>query len=281
MGLSPAKLNLFLDVLGARDDGYHEIETLYAALDWGDDLEVRLDPELDGVELTVEGDGAVPADETNLAWRAAAAWREAVPDAPGVRISIHKRIPIGAGLGGGSGNAGSVLRQLQELHPRAAASMSELAAAIGSDVAFFLADGAAFGRGRGERIERLSAAQAIEVVLILPPIVCETPVVYRNLGARVRAAPESGLERAAFALQTGDPVMLREAHYNALAVPALAAYPALARFTAEVERRLGYPPCLSGSGSALYDLPRPGLTAKVVDALADLPGRRVVATLSP
>lgn len=281
MGLSPAKVNLFLDVLGPRDDGFHEIETLFAAVDWGDEVTVALDAGLDGVELTVTGDASVPADETNLAWRAAAAWREAVPDAPGVRVAIRKRIPVGAGLGGGSSNAGAVLRQLAGLWPRSEAGMPALAAALGSDVAFFLADGAALGRGRGERIERLPGGRPMDVVLILPPIACETPVVYQNLGARVRAAPESGLERAAFALQTGDAPALRQAHYNALAVPALAAYPALARFTSEVERRLGRPPCLSGSGAALFDLPDPGTGTRIVEALADLPGRRVVATLCP
>ncbi len=284
MVLSPAKLNLFLDVLHRRDDGYHELETLFVALDWGDDVTVTLDSGRDDVCLEVSGDDGVPVDETNLAWRAAAAWRAAMPGAPerpGVHVALTKRIPMGAGLGGGSSNAGTVLRELGAARPRDGVDLQAVAAELGSDVAFFLQSGAAIGRGRGERIERLPGGPSLDVVLILPPVACATPVVYGNLGARVRSAPESGLERAAFALQTGDAAALRAAHYNALAVPALGAYPVLGRFASDVERRLGRPPCLSGSGAALFDVPDPGTTPEILAALEGLPGRRVVATLCP
>lgn len=268
MALAPAKLNLYLDVLGRRPDGYHELETLFVALDVGDDVEVE-PARAPGVALQVEGDPAVPAGPENLAVRAAAAWLAALGERapwPGVRVRLTKRIPVGGGLGGGSSDAGTVLRLLEAAAPAAsrlgAEALLSLARGLGADVPFFvLAAGpgaAAVGRGRGDLLEPVPPGPGVDVLLITPPWGHETARVFREAGPRLRPARPDGLARALAALASGEPARLREAHENALALAAMRAYPAFPRFVREVERVLGRPPCLSGSGSTLYDVPDRG-----------------------
>ena len=108
-GLAPAKLNLYLEVVGKRHDGYHELATLFQTVDWGDDVEVERTA-IPGVSCTVEGADDLPVDERNLAVRAASAWLFATGADGGVRITLRKRIPLGGGLGGGSSDAAAVLR---------------------------------------------------------------------------------------------------------------------------------------------------------------------------
>lgn len=275
---APAKVNLYLDVLGRRDDGYHELETLFAALSWGDEVRVAVGGDGPPVSLAVEGAPDVPGDETNLAWQAANAFRAAAGDVPPIRIGLTKAVPPGAGLGGGSSDAAAVLRALDALLPGriGTATLRAIAAALGADVPFFLTGGRAVGRGRGDALEPLAGGTALEVVLILPPFGCRTATVFGAF-ERLRPAPRDGLAAMRAALAGGDPARVRAAHYNALAFPAMKTHPALLRFTSEVERRLGRPPAMSGSGAALFDVPDAGESASVLDALSDLPGTRVVA----
>lgn len=267
MTLAPAKLNLYLDVRGRRPDGYHELETLFVALTFGD--EVELEPALQpGVVLQVEGDPSVPAGRENLAAQAAAGWLRALglrAPWPGVRVRLTKRIPVGGGLGGGSSDAGAVLRLLQAAAPGGglpAEALQALARQLGADVPFFLhATGpgaAAVGRGRGDELEPLGPGPGVDVLLITPPWGHETARVFRHAGERLRPARPGGLARAVAALASGQPALIREAHENALALAAMRAYPAFTRFASEVERALGRAPCLSGTGSTLYDVPDRG-----------------------
>ncbi len=191
---------------------------------------------------------------------------------------LTKAIPAGAGLGGGSSDAAAALLALAALlgAPRDAASLEDLARGLGSDVPFFLRAGAALGRGRGERLDPLPAAPGLGFVLWLAPFACLTPRVYAE-AARGRApAPPGGLARVCRALAAGDVEGLRQAHFNALGIPALRAYPELADLARAGERRLGRPLALSGSGSTLYDVVGPGEAPAVLEALAGLPGERVV-----
>lgn len=265
MALAPAKLNLWLDVLGRRPDGYHEIESLFVALDWGDDVVVEPAPG-PGVDLRLEGEPAacagVPAGPANLVVRAAAAWLEAAGERAtvrGVTVRLAKRVPAGGGLGGGSSDAASVLAQLEALAGPGAGvgteALARLALALGSDVPFFLLPArAAVGRGRGERLEPVGPVQARLAVLVTPPWPHATAQVFAQAAQRLRRPAHLSLERAQAALAHGPAAALREAHWNALALPAMRAYPAFTRFTSEVERRLRRPPALTGSGSTLYDL---------------------------
>jgi 4-diphosphocytidyl-2-C-methyl-D-erythritol kinase len=264
VALAPAKLNLYLDVLGGRPDGYHELESLFVALAWGDDLEVEARPE--GVSLAVLGDAqGLPAEAQNLAFRAAVEWlalARGTAGFGGAHLRLEKRVPVGGGLGGGSADAGAALRALEALAGPArgagAPRLHALAARLGADVPFFLgadAPGAsAVGRGRGDVLEPLPPAPPLHVVLVMPPWGHSTAAVFAHAGQRHRRGAGLDLAGAVRALASGEPARVRDAHWNALALPAMRAYPAFTRFTSEVERRLGRPPCLTGSGSTLYDV---------------------------
>lgn len=264
MALAPAKLNLYLDVLGRRPDGYHELESLYVALAWGDDLGVE--PQPAGVTLAVEGDAqGLPGEAQNLAWRAAVEWLAVAREKAGfggARLALTKRVPVGGGLGGGSADAGAVLRALEALagpfQGAGPVRLHELAARLGADVPFFLlADApgaAAIGRGRGDVLELLPPVPSLDVVLVMPPWGHSTSAVFAHATQVHRRAPGLDLAGAVAALRSGSAGRVRDAHWNALALPAMRAYPDFTRFTSEVERRLGRPPCLTGSGSTLYDV---------------------------
>jgi len=287
---APAKLNLYLDVLGRRDDGYHDLETLFLPLTWGDDVsaEVSTGERTPGatpeIELHVEGPDDVPRDERNLVWQAVLAFDAALSASAceqrveRVLIRLRKRVPAGAGLGGGSSDAAAVLRALSAALPDAVSdeALASVHRSLGADVPFFRHGRPAVGRGRGDELEGVEAASGFDIVLILPNFGCETATVFRSLSHRVRAAPADGLARAVEALRTGNPAAMRTAHYNALGVPAMAAYPLLLRFTSDVERRLGRPPGLSGSGSTLFDIPDAGEDDDVLRKLEGINGSAFV-----
>ena len=184
---APAKVNLLLRVLGRRPDGFHDLDTLFQAVDLCD--EVLVERRGSGIELSVEGADLGPATE-NLAYRAARTFLEAegARTAVGVEVRLRKRIPAGAGLGGGSSDAAAVLRCLNRLaaRPLPRSTLDEIGAYLGSDVPFFLGGAAlARGRGRGELLEALPALPVRHLVLVLPPVHVPTGAAYGAL-ARLR-----------------------------------------------------------------------------------------------
>lgn len=181
--LAPAKVNLALHVRGRRPDGYHEIDTLFQAIDLCDEVEVVLGGE--GVALDVRGADLGPAEE-NLAYRAAAGFLAEAGVDVGVRVRLVKRIPHGAGLGGGSSDAAAVLRCLVELIGGVDSSrLATLGARLGSDVPFFLGESPlARGRGRGEVLESLPPLPAADLVCVSPPVHVSTAEAYAALSAR-------------------------------------------------------------------------------------------------
>ncbi len=165
----PAKINLSLRVLGRRADGYHKVETLITYITLEDSLELELIP---GGKVMLEcNDPALPADHTNLAVMAAHAYLQMAGSKSGVRIVLEKHIPSGAGLGGGSSDAASVLLGLDALHDGCIgrSSLASIAAKMGSDVPFFLGHGAAWCRGRGEIYEPVHFSGFDRSVLLLKP----------------------------------------------------------------------------------------------------------------
>ena len=184
--VAPAKVNLHLRILGHRTDGYHDLQTLFQAVDLHDVLHVRRAGA--GVQLVVAGDDAGPVEE-NLVTRAARAFLAAAGlSGEGLGIRLEKRIPVGAGLGGGSSDAAATLWALDRLFPGAVAPgrIAELASGIGSDVPFFLgASPFAMGRGRGEVIEAIEPLPSLAGVVALPPVQVSTRDAYREL-ARTR-----------------------------------------------------------------------------------------------
>lgn len=179
---APAKVNLSLRVLGRREDGFHEIRTLFQALDLGDELRVSRGGR--GVSLEVRGPDLGPT-EKNLAYRAAELFLEAFGETQGVHIELTKWIPAGAGMGGGSSDAAAVLRALSWLSPfpPPPGELMRLGAKLGSDVPFFLgASPLAQGTGRGEILTPYRALPAADVVLALPGVHMSTPEAYEALG---------------------------------------------------------------------------------------------------
>lgn len=176
---APAKLNLSLRVLGQRDDGFHAIDTLLVKLPGlADTLEFA---PADDFAFTCD-DPDLPAGEDNLVSKAARAFFQAADVAPRGHIHLAKRIPSAAGLGGGSSDAAATLMALNRLHdePLPPARLAELAATLGSDVPFFLCEGAARCTGRGEVVAAVPAPPALEVLLLKPEFGVATASAYAN-----------------------------------------------------------------------------------------------------
>jgi 4-diphosphocytidyl-2-C-methyl-D-erythritol kinase len=257
----PAKLNLQLAVGPPRDDGYHDLVTVFHAVSLFDEITVERAGR-DGVTVTGEGADRVPADRDNLALRAVAALREAVPGAAaGVHVTIAKRIPVAAGLAGGSADAAATLIACNELWGIGLAQQQlvDAAARVGSDVAFALLGGTAVGRGRGERLTpALAPATQYHWVLAFADGQLSTPEVYAALD-RMRAAGRAGDAGASWdepdldaglmsALRSGDARLVGRALSNDLQPAALSLFPAL-RKTLAAGLELGALGALvSGSG---------------------------------
>jgi len=186
--LAPAKINLALSVLRKRPDGYHDIDTLFQAIDLCDEVEVELAGP--GVSLEVEGSADLGPEEQNLAHRAAASFLAAAGSDAGVRVRLTKRIPVGAGLGGGSSDGAAVLRCLAALVGGVGADkLRKIGSDLGSDVPFFLgASPMARGRGRGELLQALEPLPVADLVVVSPPVHVSTADAYRALARGVEDA---------------------------------------------------------------------------------------------
>ncbi|MFH7320965.1 4-(cytidine 5'-diphospho)-2-C-methyl-D-erythritol kinase [Desulfurivibrio sp. D14AmB] len=179
---APAKVNLSLRILGRRPDGYHQLESLMLKLAFGDRL--TLAP-VSGPGLWLHCPGSdLPEDGDNLVYRAAARFYEAAALEPALKITLHKRIPVAAGLGGGSSDAAAVLRGLDQLYPAAltSATLAELARSLGADVPFFLQQApAAWARGIGEILSPASIPPGIaRLLLVNPGFAVSTKWVYES-----------------------------------------------------------------------------------------------------
>ena len=183
-----AKINLHLEVAGRREDGYHELRTIFQTVSLCDRIEVSLEGH--GVELRTSGLD-VPGGSGNLAHRAATAFLERWGGAAGVRLHLDKRIPVEGGLGGGSSNAATVLLALRELtgSPGEVAELVPLAVSLGADVPYFLVGGTAYGSDRGDRIERLPDLLEEELLLIFPGGGVSTRTVFESGCSTTAASP--------------------------------------------------------------------------------------------
>ena len=253
---SPCKVNLLLNILGRRPDGFHELETVLQPVALCDRLTFERGGA--GVELACN-DAALPVDARNLVHRAATAFRAAARIADGVRIQLEKRIPQAAGLGGGSGNAATTLLALNELfgRPLNAARLGELAAGLGSDVPFFLQTGPALAAGRGEEIRPLEPFPALRgkaFLLIHPGFGIATPWAYQNLARFPEAlhGKPGRAQKLIARLQAGDLRAAGADFYNALEAPALEKYPVLALYQEFLRAHGAGAALMSGSGSTTF-----------------------------
>lgn len=177
---APAKTNLNLRIVRKREDGFHEIDSLFARLSLCDTLRFeKLD--CGGVQFTCS-DPTIPADDRNLALKAVGIFANKTGIVPHLRMHLEKAIPHGAGLGGGSSDAASTLIALNRIYEAglSKAELSALAASIGSDVPFFIHESAARCRGRGEIVEPCELRSSIPLVLIKPPFGVPTPWAYKH-----------------------------------------------------------------------------------------------------
>jgi 4-diphosphocytidyl-2-C-methyl-D-erythritol kinase len=185
-----AKVNLGLEVLGTRSDGYHELRTLFQAIDLHDEITLRPRPR--GITLECDHPG-VPRDETNLAWRAAESLRRRARVTGGVAIRIEKRIPVAGGLGGGSSNAAAVLMALNRLWrlDLGPDDLHRMARRLGADVPFFLVGGTALGLARGDEVYPLYRQVTGHVVLVDPGRPVSTAAVFARVDAGLTARENS------------------------------------------------------------------------------------------
>ena len=250
---APAKLNLFLDVLGKRDDGYHEIDTVMQAIDLEDRLVFR--PSGGGVRLACRGLEGVPGGEENLVVRAArAALAEAGSDR-GVEIELEKRIPMGGGLGGGSSDAAATLLAVDRLAGGRIPPerMQAIAASLGSDVPFFLLGGAARCTGRGEIVEPLPRAATHEYIVVWPGVHCATAEVYG--GIEFSLTPENrGATFVASVLADSHPSELGSRFYNRLEEVVARLRPELGELRRTLESIPFAGVGMTGSGSCFFGL---------------------------
>jgi len=254
--LAPAKLNLFLEILGRRPDGYHEIETLMVAVNLEDRLTFADDP---SGEVTLRcDDPALPTGSDNLVVKAAGRLKSAAGCPRGASIVLNKAIPAQAGLAGGSSDAAATLRALDRLWglQTPPGRLDAVAGEVGSDVAFFLHTPAAVCRGRGERVVPVPLRREWHFVVVCPAAGLSTAEVYANLTPPERPRPVGPVLEA---LAHDGPVALGGSLFNRLQPTAESLRPALTRVAialAEIGPPLLDGHLMSGSGSAYFGLAR-------------------------
>jgi len=261
--LAPAKLNLYLEVGPRRDDGFHDIDSLFQSVTLFDELEFHYLP---GGELLLEEDG-ISERENNIVLRAASLLRElkfpARRQLPGARILLKKRIPEGAGLGGGSSDAAATLVALSSLWGLGRSDLHALALRLGSDVPFFLVGGTARCQGRGERVstwrDAFDPLDPFHFVLVYPRIKVSTKVAYEKLDASrgpsfALTAPSPLDSIPAPAVRTG--LCRGELFYNSFETVLYSTIPELRHIYASLCEEPFLKVLMSGSGSTIFGVCR-------------------------
>lgn len=244
-----AKVNLALAVLGKRADGFHEIRTVFQSIDLHDELEIRPSARL---ELQC-GDLSSVSKEENTVWRAATTLAHAASVSCGAEIFLKKKIPPGAGLGGGSSNAAAALLGLCKLWRLdvPAAELRSMAAAIGSDVPFFIQGGTALGIGRGDEIYPLPEIPTAHLAVVYPGVHVSTAAAYGSLSPLLTSL--GGVHRIqVFCSRLKDDTGCLAEIFNDFETSILPAYPAVREAKDFLKERGATATLLSGSGSSVF-----------------------------
>jgi 4-diphosphocytidyl-2-C-methyl-D-erythritol kinase len=255
---SPAKINLYLRIIGKRTDGYHELETVMLPLDFGD--QIALHSRKSTITLECD-DPRLPTDDSNLVLRAARKLAKAFPTGKGAKVSLEKRTPLAAGLGGGSSNAAITLLGLKRLWKLDATSekMHSLAASMGSDINFFMAGGAALCRGRGERIEAVPCKFSGAILLVNPGFGISTKWAYESWaravppGAGLTASPPE-VNLLLRALAEDDLTGVSRCLFNSLEAPSIRKFPVLELIKDAMRDGGAAGALMSGSGATVFGL---------------------------
>jgi 4-diphosphocytidyl-2-C-methyl-D-erythritol kinase len=266
---SYAKINLFLEVLGKRPDGYHELQTVMQEVSLHDTMSFTRIPH--GIELDCDSP-EIPSGESNLAWRAAFLMQEKYPGRGGIRIVVKKRIPVGGGMGGGSSNAATTLKAINTLWKLrlTTSKLQSLAAQIGSDAPFFIPGKTAICTGRGEKVRQIRLKIPLWLLLIFPGFPVSTKEVYANLQTFLTTP----FKRVKLIL--GAKHGNRAGHgsivpFNRLELPAFALRPVLRRLKRTLHNACSGGALLSGSGSSLFGIcqsrKEANLAKKIVDGI--------------
>lgn len=255
---APAKLNLFLAITGRRADGFHDLVSVVAPVEFGDTLSAE---PAERFSLVCD-DPDVPVDETNLVLKAAAAFAAAAGWSGGAKFTLQKRIPMGAGLGGGSSDAIAALRALNALAgtPLGTPALVEIAATLGSDCALFLHGAPVVMRGRGEQVEILPASAAARlrgrrVLIFKPGFAIATPWAYRSMAAQPATyLPASEAEARLAAWLADEQAPAERVLFNNMESVAFAKFVALPVLLDQLRAEFALEPRMSGSGSACFAL---------------------------
>lgn len=257
----PAKINLWLEVVGKRADGYHELSSLMLPISIYDDIRIEIGSH-DGpisVECNVPG---IPLDQQNLAWRAADLFRNASGVRAGMRVILEKRIPSGAGLGGGSADAAGVLLALNSFYSNTLAlvELDRLALKLGADVPFFLRREPALATGIGEKLQAAGGVPKYPLLLVKPAVNVSTASVYQNL--------KLTRDRAQITLNCfcSDPWRLGELIVNDLESVTILRYPVLSDIKKWLLARGATAALMSGSGPTVFGVFRSREAALAVEA---------------
>lgn len=247
---APAKINLTLDVLHKRQDGFHEVEMIMTTIDLADRLELTL---LDSDKITILSHNRfVPDDQRNLAYQAAKLLKERFNVKKGVAISIEKAIPVAAGLAGGSSDAAATLRGLNKLWDLGLSleELAELGSEIGSDVSFCVYGGTALAKGRGEKITQLPAPPTCWIILAKPFIGVSTADVYRRLDLSTMNHPQTSEMIAG--IMENDYHKVCQNVGNVLEEVTLNVHPEVAQIKEQMKRFGADAVLMSGSGPTVF-----------------------------
>ena len=254
---SPCKINLMLAILGVRPDGFHELISIVAPTKFGDTLKAQIsDKPADSLTCNMEG---IPLDSTNLVIKAAELFREATGRSEHFDFDLQKRVPAGAGLGGGSSNGAAALLAVNELcgNPLPTKKLSEIAAQMGSDCPLFLTNTPVVMRGRGERVfalrgEAREYIERLKLVIFKPDFSINTGWAYSQMKANPQDYMSENAAESALSEWLENPSISGLPLINNMQIEAFKKFPALQIVLDEIRTRFRVPAMMSGSGSACF-----------------------------
>lgn len=254
---SPCKINLMLAILGVRPDGFHELISIVAPTKFGDTLKAQIsDKPADSLACNMEG---IPLDSSNLVIKAAELFREATGRSEHFDFDLQKRVPAGAGLGGGSSNGAAALLAVNELcgNPLPTKKLSEIAAQMGSDCPLFLTNTPVVMRGRGERVfalrgEAREYIERLKLVIFKPDFSINTGWAYSQMKANPQDYMSENAAESALSEWLENPSISGLPLINNMQIEAFKKFPALQIVLDEIRTRFRVPAMMSGSGSACF-----------------------------